>query len=94
MASEPDLLREFDERTDAFVEHVAKKGKVSPNEYRASGYRAPPHLWADLKTKWRGLRTALGFPIPGDLARHPAGAGLNRDATISYKKGEGAKLRQ
>ena len=93
MASEPDLLREFDEWTDAFVEHVAKKGKVSPNEYRASGYRAPPHLWADLKTKRRGLRMALGFPIPGTSPAIQQERGLNRDATISYKKGEGAKLR-
>jgi hypothetical protein len=48
MASEPDLLREFDEWTDAFVDHVAKKGRVSPNEYRAFGYRAPalPRPWS------------------------------------------------
>jgi multimeric flavodoxin WrbA len=93
MASEPDLLREFDEWTDAFVDHVAKKGRVSPNEYRAFGHRAPPHLWADLKTKWRGLRMALGFPIPGTSPAIQQERGLNRDATISYKKSEGAKLR-
>jgi hypothetical protein len=93
MASEPDLLREFDEWTDAFADHVAKKGKVSPNEYRAFGYQAPPHLRADLKTKWRGLRMALGFPIPGTSPAVQQERGLNRDATISYKKSEGAKLR-
>jgi multimeric flavodoxin WrbA len=93
MASEPDLLREFDEWTDAFADHVAGKGKVSPNEYRAFGYRAPPHLWADLKTKWRGLRMALGFPIPGTSPAIQQERGLNRDATIFYKKSEGAKLR-
>ena len=79
--------------TDAFIDHVAKKGKVSPNEHRAFGYRAPFHLWADLKTKWRGLRMALGFPIPGTSPAIQQERGLNRDATISYKKGEGAKLR-
>jgi multimeric flavodoxin WrbA len=93
MASEPDLLREFDEWTDAFVGHVAKKGKVNPNEYRAFGYRAPRHLWADLKTKWRGLRMALGFPVPGSSPAIQQERGLNRDATIFYKKSEGAKLR-
>ena len=71
----------------AFVDHVAKKGKVSPNEYRAFGYRAPLHLWADLKTKWRGLRMALGFPIPGTSPAIQQKRGLNRDATIFYKKG-------
>ena len=47
---------------------------------------------ADLKTKWRGLRMALGLPDPRYLTRDPADQGLNRDATIFYKKGEGAKL--
>jgi multimeric flavodoxin WrbA len=94
MASEPDLLREFDEWTDAFVDHVARKGRVSPNEYRAFGYRPPAHLWADLKTKWRGLRMAFGFPVPGSSPAIQQGQRLNRDTTIFYKKGEGAKLRE
>lgn len=93
MADEPGLLPAFDEWTDAVVAHVAKKGKVKPGPYRAYGYRPPSHLWADLKTKWRGLRMALGVPIPGTSPAIQHARNLNRDATIFYKKGEGAKLR-
>jgi hypothetical protein len=93
MANHPDLLPGFDDWTDAFADHIARKGKVTPNEYRAFGYQPPPHLWADLKTKWRGLRMALGRPIPGTSPAIQQQRGLNRDATIFYKKGEGAKLR-
>ena len=53
----------------------------------------PPHVWADLKTKSRGLRMALGVPIPGTSPAIQHERNLNRDATIFYKKGEGAKLR-
>jgi hypothetical protein len=48
---------------------------------------------ADLKTKWRGLRMALGRPIPGTSPAIQQDLGLNRDATIRYKRGEGARLR-
>ena len=93
MEGEPELQPVFDEWTDAFADHVATKGKVKPGEYRAYGHRAPFHLWADLKTKWRGLRMALGVPVPGTSPAIQQQRGLNRDATILYKKGEGAKLR-
>jgi NADPH-dependent FMN reductase len=94
LLEEPKLLHEFDGWTDGFAGHVAKKGKVTPGEYRAYGYRPPSHLRADLKTKWRGLRMALGRPVPGTSPAFQQELGLNRDATIFYKKGEGAKLRE
>lgn len=93
LVDEPDLLRAFDGWTDSFTGHVAKKGKVPPSEYRAYGHRAPFHLWADIKTKWRGLRMALGKPIPGTSPAIQQERNLNRDATIFYKRGEGAKRR-
>ena len=93
MVEERDVMSEFDAWTDAFVKHVAKKGKVKPGQYRAYGYRPPSHLWADLKTKWRGLRMLLGRPIPGTSPAIQKERGLNRDVGIFYKKGEGAKLR-
>jgi len=61
---------------------------------RAYGYRRPPHHMADLKTKWRGLRVALGKPTPGTSPAIQQARDLNRDATIHYKKGEGRKLRE
>jgi len=93
LAEEPGLLEGFDAWTDAFTSHVARKGKVPPGRYRAYGYRPPSHLLADLKTKWRGLRMTLGRPIPGSSPALQQALGLNRDATLRYKRGEGAKLR-
>ncbi len=93
MVEQPDVMQAFDEWTDDFASHVARKGKVKPNEYRAYGYQPPSHLTADLKTKWRGLRMALGVPKRGTSPAIQQERNLNRDATISYKKGEGEKLR-
>lgn len=94
LAEQPGLLEGFDAWTDAFAGHVARKGKVPPGRYRAYGYRPPSHLLADLKTKWRGLRMALGKPVPGSSPALQQDLGLNRDATLRYKRGEGAKLRE
>jgi hypothetical protein len=93
MDDEPGLFGEFDAWTDAFATHVGRKGKVMPGRYRAYGYKPPSHLIADLKTKWRGLRMALGRPIPGTSPAIQQDLGINRDATIRYKRGEGARLR-
>jgi predicted Zn-dependent peptidase len=84
----------FDDWTDAFISHVAAKGRVTPGEYRAHGYRPPSHLWADIKSKWRGLRMLLGVPSAGSSPAVQQDRNLNRDAGIAYKKGEGAKLRR
>lgn len=94
LAGESEVLTTFDEWTRSFISHVSEKGPVQPGQYRAYGYQPPSHLWADLKTKWRGLRMALGVPIPGTSPAIQQERNLNRDATISYKKGEGAKLRE
>jgi hypothetical protein len=93
LAGEPDVLDTFDEWTRAFASHVSAKGEVKPGEYRAYGYRPPSHFVADLKTKWRGLRMALGVPIAGTSPALQHEQNLNRDAGVFYKKGEGAKLR-
>jgi len=94
MMDEEDVLRAFDAWTRAFAAHVAKKGRVTPGEYRAFGYRPPPHAVADLRTKWRGARMALGRPKPGTSPAVQQARNLNRDATVHYKRGEGKKLRE
>lgn len=94
MADDPGVMEAFDAWTDAFAGHVAAKGAVPPNEYRAFGYRPPSHLLADIKTKWRGLRMMLGRPIPGTSPAIQQERGLNRDARIAYKAGEGKRLRR
>jgi hypothetical protein len=93
LPNEPEMLIGFDRWADAFVEHVARKGRVKPNEFRAAGYVPPPHLGADLKTKWRAARMAIGAPVPGTSPAIQQEQGLNRDVGVLYKKGEGDKLR-
>lgn len=93
MMENAEVLGEFDRWTSAFTDHVAAKGKVPPSRFRAYGYRAPSHLVADLKTKLRGLRMALGAPAPGTSPAVQHERGINRDASIFYKRGEGVKAR-
>jgi hypothetical protein len=50
-------------------------------------------LGADLKTKWRAARMALGVPVPGTSPAIQQEQGLNRDVGVLYKKGKGDKLR-
>jgi hypothetical protein len=87
------FLHPFDQWVDSFTSHVGAKGRVKPGEYRAYGHRPPFHLWADLKTKWRGLRMLVGRPLPGSSPAIQQERNLNRDRGIFYKRGEGAKLR-
>jgi hypothetical protein len=94
MVDDADVMRAFDDWTDTFASHVAAKGRVNPGEHRAFGYRPPSHLWADVKTKWRGLRMLLGIPVAGSSPAIQRARNLNRDAGLAYKKGEGAKLRR
>jgi hypothetical protein len=94
LARDEAFLRDFDAWTARFVAHVELKGKIEPGRYRAFGHRAPGHVWADLKTKWRGVRLALGRPPRGSSPDLQQRAKLNRDATVAYKRGEGKKLRR
>ncbi|MGH9941894.1 MAG: LAGLIDADG family homing endonuclease [Pyrinomonadaceae bacterium] len=94
MATETDVFKDFDEWTDRFAEFVARKGKVEPGRYRAYGYEAPGHLRADLKAKWREIKTGLGYPPPGSSVAKQEELDLNRDLTLKPKKSEGEKLRE
>jgi hypothetical protein len=89
----PEVLAAFDAWVDAFADHVARKGKVEPGRYRAFGYQPPSHWIADLKTKWRGLRMALGTPSADSSPARQQTQGLNRDVTLRYKKGDRARRR-
>jgi hypothetical protein len=94
MATETEVFRDFDEWTDGFAEFVRAKGKVEPGEFRAYGYEAPGHLTADIKAKFRELRTGLGFPPKGSSPAKQEELGLNEDLTLKPKKSEGEKLRE
>jgi hypothetical protein len=93
MEHEKGLFDAFDKWVERFTAHVEKKGKVRPNQYRAFGHRPPAHFIADLKTKWRGIRMALGFPLPKTSPAIQQQRGINRDKRILYKRGEGDRLR-
>jgi hypothetical protein len=93
MAREPEVIAAFDAWVDRFADFVMRKGKVEPGKYRAYGYQPPSHRWADVKGKWREWRMGLGFPPADSSPAEQQALGLNRDATLSPKKGEGEKLR-
>jgi hypothetical protein len=93
MEDEKGLYPAFDTWVNAFAAHVAEKGRVPPNKYRAFGHRPPAHFIADLKTKWRGIRMALGISPRETSPAIQAKRGLNRDTRVLYKQGEGTRLR-
>jgi multimeric flavodoxin WrbA len=90
---DPAAMAAFDAWTDAFAAHIAVKGKVRPSQYRAYGYQPPSHLLADIKTKLRGLRMAVGRPLPGSSPAIQQERGLNRVARLNYKAGEATSRR-
>ncbi len=94
MVADAEFIRAFDEWTDAFVEHVATKGKVEPGEFRAYGYTAPGHRWADVKLGWRHALMAIGRAPAGSSPRVQHDTDINRDARILYRRGEGKKIRE
>lgn len=94
MVREEEFMRTFDAWTARFAAHVATKGKVEPGRWRAVGYEAPAHRWADAKLKWRGVRMGLGMAPSGSSPAEQERLGLNNDATLSTTKSEGEKLRQ
>ncbi len=93
VAAEGTLLPAFDAWCDRFAAHVVSKGPVDPGRWRAFGYEAPRHRFADLKLKWRELWMSLGRAPAGSSPALQQDLGLNADATLNPKKGEGEKLR-
>jgi len=94
LADEKQVFRDFDDWTDQFAAFVGNKGKVEPGKYRAYGYEAPGHTLADVKLAWREIRMRFGNPHEGSSPAEQQARGLNQDATLFPKKGEGEKLRE
>jgi hypothetical protein len=94
MEAEPNVFREFDSWTTQFASFVAAKGKVTPGTYRAYAYEAPGHLWKDVKLVWREIQMSMGKAPKDSSPAKQEKLGLNRDATFSWKKSEGKKLRE
>ncbi|HZA38351.1 MAG TPA: hypothetical protein VE486_04350, partial [Candidatus Baltobacteraceae bacterium] len=94
MDSEPQVYREFEAWCMRFAEHVARKGKIEPGRWRAFGYKAPGHFLRDAQLKWRDIRMRIGHPHEHSSPAKQQRLGLNKDATLSPKTGEGEKLRE
>lgn len=88
------IFGEFDEWTKTFADFVAAKGKVEPGKYRAFGYKAPGHLWGDMKLKWREHKMKSGDAPAGSSPDQQEKLDLNRDTGRNAKKSEGEKIRE
>lgn len=73
---------------------VHAKGKVQPNKYRAYGYKRPKSLLKELKTGIRSWKLRFGMAPKGSSPWKQRKSGINDDATLHPKKGEGEKLRE
>ena len=80
MANQTNVFADFDHWCEEFAGFVGAKGKVEPGKYRAYGYEAPGHFKADLKAKWREIRTGLGYPPRGSSPDQQQKLDLNKDA--------------
>lgn len=94
MIRESEFMNAFDGWTDAFAAHVGGKGKVEPGRWRAYGYEAPTHRWADAKLAWRDVKMRVGHAPEGSSPRAQDELGLNQDTVLSRHKSEGERLRE
>lgn len=91
MVREHGVMGAFDTWTDAFVDHVRAKGRVTPGHWRAYGYTPPQHRMADLRLKWRDTRMRVGMPPEGSSPDVQQRLGLNRDATLHPGRSEATR---
>ena len=94
MLHEALFMTAFDGWADEFTRFVASKGKVEPGQWRAFGYEAPGHRWADAKPTWRGMRMSMGYSPDGSSPAEQERLGLNDDATLRTTRSDGEKLRE
>jgi NADPH-dependent FMN reductase len=93
MVRENEFMTSFDNWTNDFANFVQAKGAVQPNKYRAYGFKAPGHSWANIEDGVRYFRMMAGKAPKGSSPRIQEDMGLNKDASWHPKKGEGKKLR-
>lgn len=86
MGQEAHVLTTFDSWVKDFRDFVTAKGRVQPGKYRAYGYSAPSHRWADAKLKWRGLRMSTGTAPKDSSPRMQDEMNINRDRTLTPKE--------
>ena len=94
MVAEKKFMDAFDSWTKRFAGFVEQKGKVQPGRYRAYGFKAPGHLWANIQDGIRYFRMMMGKAPEGSSPREQQALGLNDDSVLHTKKSEGEKLRE
>ena len=90
---EKEYMMKFENWVKDFEIFVAHKGKVQPGKYRALGYKAPPHLWNEIKTGIRALKLRFGIAPKNSSPQKQMNLGLNKNTTLHPKRTEGKKLR-
>lgn len=93
MIRENEFMAPFESWVQNFEAFVRQKGKVPPGKFRAFGYMAPKHIWANVKDGIRYFSMIVGKPPKGSSPQVQQELDLNKDATWHTKKGEGEKLR-
>lgn len=93
MVKEDDFMQGFNKWVEDFETFVMKKGKVPSGKYRAYGFKAPKHIWANVEDGIRYFRMMVGKAPKGSSPHIQEEMDLNKDATRHTKKGEGEKLR-
>lgn len=93
MIQEDGFMASFATWVNNFENFVRQKGKIRPNKYRAYGYKAPGHTWANVQDGIRYFRMMAGKAPKGSSPQIQQELDLNKDATWHTKKGEGEKLR-
>lgn len=82
MIRDPSVTAGFRQWAGDFEQFVLEKGPVRPGRFRAAGYEAPSHRFADLKLKWREWRIRRGVAPAGSSPEAQEKLGLNRDSNL------------
>jgi hypothetical protein len=93
MIADENVMGQFDTWTSEFTNFVRAKGRVTPGKFRAYGYKPPSHFLNEIKLGWKYFRMMIGRPVRNSSSWYQEKYGLNKDATLQPKKGEGRKLR-
>lgn len=93
MVRENEFMQTFTQWVQQVETFVQQKGQVSPGKYRAYGYERPTNLLKELKTGIRSWKLRFGLERDGSSPQQQRELGINDDATLHPKKGEGEKLR-
>jgi len=87
------FMKSFESWVSNFAKFVHEKDKIKPSKYRAFGYEAPRHIWANVQDGLRYFRMMVGKAPLGSSPQKQDEMDINKDATWNTKKGEGEKLR-